>query len=1213
MFRHVVAFESRYQLRSALFAIAFALFFLLTFGSVTNDHIQIGGRGNVNVNSPYALALTVSVLSIFATFVSAAFVANVILRDDESGFAPLVRSTHITKRDYLVGRFAGAFLVAALVLASVPLGVLVGSWMPWLDHEKVGPFVAYHYLYAYLVLGIPSILVTSAAFFALATATRSMMWTYIGVVAALVLYLISRNLLTDPTKLWLGAMTDPYGLGALNDVTRYWTAAERNTLVPPLNGALGWSRLFWLAVSAAFFALAYALFRFDGRTALARAKKAPRSIAPERAAPADTGAAGDLVASTAPRLTVKDASAWQSFVSITRFDMRFVLRSPAFFVLLVLGMLNALSILTQSATRDGTDYFPVTRVAVQLLSGSFTLFTIIIAVYYAGELVWRDRDRRMDEIIGATPAPDWTFVVPKVMAITLILLCTELAAVAMAVGVQLWHGYTHLEIGRYLLWYVLPDLVGAVQLAALAVFVQVLVPHKFIGWAVMLLYVVVSVVANSAGFEHHLYDGGASPVPTSDMNGLGRFWIGRTWFQVYWSAIALAFVILSHCLWRRGAEARLLSRAQRLGSRLAGWPGALLAAALSIALLTGAWIYYNTNVLNRYIPDPKADARLVAYEKALLPYEKVPQPRITDVLLNVALYPREARAEIHGQYIIQNKTGAPLPVVHLSWSIDPRLKMDALQVEGAVAEKDYGEYHYRIFRFSSPLKPGERRTIRFDTTFRERGFPNSRPLTRLVANGSFVDSSEIAPSLGVNRGLLLTDRAKRRKYGLPADLRPPKLEDDAARANQYFLHDSDWVNADITLSTDRDQVPIAPGTTLSDVVQGGRRILHTRTEAPILHFFSMQSARYAVQRATVTQANGQPVQLAVYYYPEHSHNVKRMLDAMRTSIELFSRIYSPFQFKQMRIMEFPAYQDFAQSFAGTVPYSEGIGFIQNHPDHTPAGEEKIDLVTYVTAHEVAHQWWAHQVIGADMQGATMLSETFAQYSAMLVMEKLYGPTMVRKFLKYELDNYLRSRGGEVVEELPLERVENQPYIHYRKGTLAMYWLKETVGEDVVNRAMRRLLARYAFQGPPYPASKDFVAYLREEAGPAYDGVIADLFEKITVYDMRATNAAWTKRPDGKYEVSFTVEGHKYYADGKGKETEAALAEPFELGVFSAQPGKKGFSSASVLAFERRSVASGSQRFTFVVAHEPKWVGVDPYNKRIDRNSDDNLTAVKAGG
>ena len=510
------------------------------------------------------------------------------------------------------------------------------------------------------------------------------------------------------------------------------------------------------------------------------------------------------------------------------------------------------------------------------------------------------------------------------------------------------------------------------------------------------------------------------------------------------------------------------------------------------------------------------------------------------------------------------------------------------------------------------MQPGEKRTIRFTTTLAEKGFPNGSPLTRIVENGTFVNNMEVAPLLGMGRDGLLKDRAKRRKYGLVAELQAAEARGRTAARHQYLRHDSDWVNADITLTTDADQVPVAPGYKISDTTEGARRTVKTRTEAPIFQFFSMQSARYAEGRSEWSPKTGEPVALDVYYHPAHAHNVERMLAAMKLSLGLYSEVFSPYQFKQARILEFPSYESFAQAFAGTVPYSEAIGFVQNHPESGADGDEKIDLVTYVTAHELGHQWWAHQVIGADKQGMTMLSETFAQYSAMLAMERLYGPAMVRKFLKFELDSYLRSRGGEVVEELPLVRVENQGYIHYRKGTLVMYWLKEVVGEEVVNRALRRLLTKYAFKPAPYPSSSEFVTMLREEAGPEHDQLITDLFEKITLYDMKAKDAVSQKLPDGRYEVTFTVEGKKLYADGKGKETEAPLSELFEVGAFSAQPGKKGFSKESVLAFEKRTLVSGEQKVTFTVAEEPKWVGVDPYNKRIDRNSDDNLTEVKSG-
>ncbi len=204
-----------------------------------------------------------------------------------------------------------------------------------------------------------------------------------------------------------------------------------------------------------------------------------------------------------------------------------------------------------------------------------------------------------------------------------------------------------------------------------------------------------------------------------------------------------------------------------------------------------------------------------------------------------------------------------------------------------------------------------------------------------------------------------------------------RLEDDAAREFHYLRHDADWVNADITVTTDEGQIPIAPGYEVSSQTENGRVTARFRTDAPIMHFFSIQSADYEVARDRHNN-----IELAVYYDRRHPFNVERMMRAMKVSFEVFEREFSPFQFRQMRILEFPAYAQFAQSFANTVPYSESIGFIARYDDATAEREtERVDYVTYVTAHEVAHQWWAHQIIGADMQGSTMLSETFASYSS----------------------------------------------------------------------------------------------------------------------------------------------------------------------------------------------------------------------------------------
>jgi aminopeptidase N len=1194
MLSRVAAFEVRYHLTSPLFAITYALFFLLTFAATTIDQVQIGSAGQVYKNSPFALMQTVAIMNLFGIFVITAFVANAVVRDDETGFAPILRATPLGKADYVLGRFSGATLVAALAMTAVPTGVLIGSLMPWQDPEKIGPLVLGHYAYAVAVFSLPTVLAMAAGFFALATVTRSMMGCYIGVIGFLVLYTIAQTALQDSAWESWASLVDPFGIGAFFEATRYWTTTERNTLLPAFEGGLLRNRLLWSGIGLALVGVAYARFRMEPPSRRTSAADASFEAPPQMK----------------PLARPSQGHGWPALVASMGSDMAFVFRSPAFAVLLALGLFNALGAFTTVSEVRGVPYFPVTRVMTQALSGAFAIIPIIIAIYYGGELVWRDRDYRMHEIVGASAAPNWTFVVPKILAIIVVLTSTLLVATLGAVGYQLFKGYTDVQLGGYLLWFILPLLVSATQQAVLSVFVQTLVPTKAAGWAMMLLYIVASVALASVGFEHRLYTYGDTPaVPLSDMNGMGHFWVAQTWLQVYWSAFALMLMVGAHLLWRRGTETRLRPRLALGVRRLRGTSGLLMAAGIVVWVSSGAFIFYNSNVLNRYITTPEREAMTAEAEKVLLPLERVPQPTITHVTLDVAIYPRERLAVTTGTYALVNRQAEP--VTELIVRLNPDLTVERLEMAGAVLDRAYDDYGVRIYRLTSPLQSGDTAQLTFATRLQERGFPNSGAQRRLVDNGSFISNDDVAPTLGIGREMFLRDRAKRRKYGLTPEVRLASLEDEAANAHHYLRPDSDWVTAEIRLSTDADQTPVAPGMTVSDTVASGRRTLVTRTDAPIQHFFSMQSARYAQRTATWQGSQGQPVELTVYFHPEHAHNVQRMLDAMQASLDLFSTRFSPYQFRQARILEFPAYAAFAQSFANTVPFSEGIGFIQNFRDQDR--DQTIDQVTYVTAHEIAHQWWAHQLIGANKQGMTMLSETFSQYSALLVMESLYGKAQIRKFLKTELDGYLRARGSEAIEELPLARVENQAYVHYNKGAVAMYGLKELVGEEPVNRALQRLLREFAFKAAPYPDTRDFLRLLREEVGAVHETLVTDLFERITLYDLKASAPVVRSLPDGRFETRVTIDAHKRVADGQGQESETSLDEAFDIGAFAVEPGKKGFSEAAVLSMERAPLRSGTQEVTIVTAKRPAFVGVDPYHVRIDRNSDDNVVPVPVDG
>ncbi len=1203
MLTSIARFEIRYQLKAPIFWITSLVFFFFAFSLTNSDEIQFGWGGYVVRNSPYTIALVCLVMGIFAIFLATAFAATVVLRDDEAGFGPIVLATPVTKFDYLLGRFAGGFAVTALAFLSVPLGALVGALWPGLDPQTVGPFRAVPYLYAYFVLSLPTLFVLAACIFAFATLTRSMFATYVVALVGLLLYFLTAAYVRRAEFGNLAALVDPFGLSALQGALSHWTPSDRNTLLVPMAGRLLLNRIIWLGIALGALAVTVRVFRRE---------QVPDTKRRTQAAPeTEPGRVPALAPMSAPRAD-RGALGWGPLATLTRFDVKSVLRSPAFFVLVGITLVNTIVGLWIAGDDSSSITLPVTRLMIQTLFTQFTTFPLVIAAYYAGELVWRDRERRVHEILDATPAADWAFLAPKIIAITIVLLVLAVGSVGAALLVQLAKGYTTFELGHYAVWYVLPWVVNMALFAVLAVFIQTLVPHKFVGLLVVVLFLAAQLTLTKFGFENNLYQyAGTSAVPLSDMNGQGNFARHAAWFRAYWTACAAILTVLAYGLWQRGATAPLRSRLKRLPARLRGAPGWAIAVAVVLMFTLGGYIQYNTSVLNEYRTFAAGQRWEAEYEKTLLPLEKVPQPRITDVTLNVDIYPDEPRVVTRGRYVVENKTAAPLREVHVSWVrgheartfLGPwvwgELEMQSLEVGGAHLTREFPDLHYRIYTFDHPLEPGQRAEVRFQTRRQQRGFRNTNNETRVVANGTFLDNWQVTPWIGMSRFMLLSDRTVRRKYGLVSEIRPPKLEDESGRANNYFRHDSDWVTADITVSSGADQTLVAPGHLEESHVVDGRRISHFRTESPIQHFFSIQSARYAVR-----EDKWRDVTLSVYHHPPHSFSVDRMVRAMKASLEYYSTNFSPFQFRQLRIVEFPDYMNFAQAFPGTIPFSEAAGFIVDARDST-----RVDGITYVTAHEVGHQWWAHQVIGADMQGQTVLSETLAQYSALMVMERMYGIAEIRRFLKSSLDGYLRGRGTDRIGEVPLARVENQAHIRYQKGGLVMYLLRDRLGEEAVNRALRSLLHDYAFKGPPYATSRDLIQRLRAEARPEDQDLITDLFEKITLYDLKVTAGRASKRPDGKWTVAIDVDARKRYADEKGVETEAPLDESLDVGVFTSEPGKRGFTAEGILSLERQRVRSGKQTLTVVVDRQPKFVGLDPYNKYVDRNSDDNVKAV----
>jgi ABC-2 type transport system permease protein len=1187
MFWKITWFELRYWLRSWMLWIFFLLIGVAIFFAVSTPYVTVGFvLTNTHHNAPFVIQGYYAIISLIMLFMAPAFVNSAALRDFRYNTNQIVFSTPMRRRDFLLGRFIGGSLLSVVPMLGVSAGILAAKYMSWVDPAQWGPVDWSAHFHSITVFALPNVFIMAAILFAIAVLARNEIVPFIASLVLFIGYGVGDYLLRDIRYEQIAALADPFGIRTLALVTKYWTVAEKNTVSAGFSGVMLWNRLLWIGVAVAIFVFAYFRFSFTEKRSKAKLVD-PADAAP----PVATGRT-----LTTPQL---HSAPWAKLLQSLKIHMRGMIFSVPFIVVMLAGAVNCLFSLSFSATEGyGNQTFPVTYWVLDLIRGTLYLFIIIVITYYAGALVWKDREDGVAEIVDATPTPEWVSYTARLVTLVVMVMLIQVGALLSGIAVQAWHGYHRFQLGFYAHELLVRDGSLFVFLAVLAFFIHAMSPNKYVGYFSFIAFVVLNAfIWRPLNVATLLVQFGDRPnIVYSDFFGEAPFIRSWDWFTVYWLLFCGLLAILTVMFWPRGKQDRWAGRLNNAGIRFnSSWKFG--AAVFLLAFLsTGGWIYYNTKVRNPLLGPKDVERRQADYEKTYKQFEKLPEPRVRSVKYAIDIFPRQRNMNMRGEEVIYNPYTHPLDEIHFTLTRNYDVSID---IPGASLSKDDARLLYRIYRFDPPLPPGESRTMHFTVASRNHGFENEVSNRSIVQNGTFFNST-VAPQIGYDPQRQLNDPVIRKKYGLKEiDMMPPLERNctDDCRENYLGGH-SDWVDVDTVISTSADQTAIAPGSLVREWQENGRRYFEYKLDHQSLNFYSFISARYQIAR---DEWNG--IKLEVYYIKEHPWNVPRIMDALKKSLDYYTKNFGPYYHKEARIIEFPRVARFAQSFPGTMPYSESIGFIANlnHPDD-------IDFVYYVVAHEMGHQWWAHQVVGANMEGATLLSESLAQYSALMVMEKQYGRDTMRKFLKYEMDNYLRSRGAERLKERPLLTVEaNQGYVHYRKASVVLYYLKEMIGEEAVNRALRKVIHQYAYAPPPYPTSYALVDALREETPPNRQYLIKDLFEDITLFSNRTLDATAQKRADGKYDVTIKVEAQKFKADAKGNETEVPVNDYVDIGAF-AKPAK-GKKYGDTLYRERVHITQKDSTFTFTTPSLPDKAGIDPFDLLIDRIPDDNTKAV----
>ncbi|HZX29133.1 MAG TPA: M1 family aminopeptidase [Telluria sp.] len=1181
MFAELFKFDLRYHLRNPLLWVCALPLVLLAFLTASQEHVRIGGPiGNAHLNAPWVVANELAVLSILSMFLVTSFIAGAILRDNDSGIADLLFATRLRKRDYLLGRFLAGWIVCAVLFALVVLAMAGGASLPASDPRLIGPFDWRTYAFGYFAIVLPNLLFVAALLVLLAALTRSLLAVYAGALAFLALWAGASFLGQGNAP--AGALLDPFGVRVLAQSMRYFTGAERNTVLPQLSGALLANRLLWSVVAVGLLGATLALFK-PVRPGTGRGWRKVRAARPEAAAPRTA---------FRPRVPSFANAALVQWWQMARFDARGVLRSVPFIVMLLLAVANFFANYTVGGLRFDATPYPLTRLMLDEIAGGMNAMLVIVLLFYAGELVHKDRQARMHGLTDAMPVTAWVPLCAKFSALVLVVLAFQCAGVLAALAIQLVVGGAPIEP----LLYLKGTLIGSTGLlltGAGLLGIHAMCSNKYLGHALGIALLASGTVLESLGVDRHLFRFAELPALTySDLNGYGHYLTAWAWHVLYWALATGALLALASCVTPRGADAGGRARWAAGRRALRGAPGAVVLACASGVLACGAWIHYNTHILNRYQSRTAQLDERAAYELTYRHVLAVPQPKIAAITVALDLYPERQALALHGQYTLRNDSAAPIDTLYVQRDTDADTRL--LQLPPHAVVVDDRRFGMLELRLRQPLAPGASMPFSFDVRVERHGFTNANGPDLINENGTLFTNEHYFPKFGYDPSRELTGQQERAQRGLPSQDGLPALSAPHALTENYLKGlgiDAGAVSFDATVSTSADQTAIAPGDLLEQWQEHGRRYFHYRLAQPELPFLSFQSGRWQVKRA---RWNG--VDIEVYFDPRHAYNVDSMIAGAQAAIAYGARHFGPYPQKVLRIVETPRYVSLARSFPTVIPFSESLGFISDLRD-----PDRVNHVFYVTAHEVAHKWWGEQGVAANMRGNLLITESLAEYTALMTTRERYGNAKLLHILDFDLDSYLSGRASAREPEPPLADSADEVYLGYRKGSLAFYRLERAIGRERIDAALRALLAKGRTQAV-YLTSRDLIDALRAQTPPEQQGLITELFEQVVLHDLRVQDARARPRAGGGWRLRAQVRADAQSFGADGKASALAGAQEVELAVLGA--------SGQELARVRRMLPAGVSVVTLDVAGQPARVVIDPDRLLIDRNQADNSAAVE---
>jgi ABC-2 type transport system permease protein len=1199
-FRQIFRFEFTYQLGSLSSWVYFFIAFMLPFWF---SAIAAPSDDAVYLNSPFFLVFATVFTSIIWMLTAGTIAGNAAARDVQTRMYPLIYTTSVSKIEYLGGRFMAAFLLNALIHLVIPLGFFLSFYIRKEHPGQIGPFTLEAFLSTYFYLSLPLAFYVTACQFSVSVVFRKAIAAFLisFLLFPILSQLIAYSLADLLGILKLYKLIELVGISVLQDI-EILTPFEQNNRLVQLNGLFLWNRLVWLVIAILLLVYSYSQFNF-----MHHAKKSSRKLKKVKAAPEEAGEVFTTEDAKKAILVLPrfDLSARISqLLEITRSSFRYIAGSKTGLTIIGLYATHLVIFAGEYLKEKGVPQYATAMNVLPIFTASLDNITTglvinpILIAFFAGELIWRERESSLNRISDTMPVSEGWLFMGKFFGLGLVMLLWMGFLLLAGFLIQLINGHSEIEFGVLIKALLGIQLINYLLFAMLAMVIHAVVNHKYLAHLAVLMVYLCIVFSEKIGIEHNLLIYGSDPGWSyTDMRGFGPFLGPLIGFKAYWLGWAWVLAVVGSLFLVRNMPDGFRGRIQHIKYRFTR-PTALFAlAGLVFILVTGSFIFYNTNVLNNYVSSGEKVKLQAGYEINYRKYLDIPQPRITGTKLKVELFPRERKAEIRGSYKMVNLTKVPVDTIFID--TNPNVKTRNIKFNSPFRVVVEDQYHgFNIYILPEPLQPGDSLEMDFEIVWQSKGFLNNGMDVSVINNGSYFISYERLPALGYNLHRELRTNRERKKHQLP-DWNLPSIYDPKSR---QVRQGQELTSFEAVVSTDEGQTALAPGNLIREWTENGRSYFQYASRGPIRNTFSFFSARYekyySVWKDTVSGTN-QDVKFNIYYHPGHAENIDRMARSVQAALTYFTRKFGPYPHDHLTIIERSGQAGELNAEPSAIDFGESFVLL-NVKDHP----QTLDLIFFAIAHEVAHQWWGTgQVIPAASEGATVMTESLANYSGLKVVEDTYGAEQVRLLLNMWRESYEVPRSWFMNSLLEA----NDPFLGYRKGVMALHALTQYTNSEAINEALRELLIRHGSGEPPLPNTLDLYRELKKVTPDSLHSLLSDYFEKNLYWQLKTEQANAVQIDSANWQITIQVKAKKYIIDSTGADLSEALNDWIEIGVFA--PG----ANRRQIYLQKHKFTEEESTITLKVSEKPFIAGIDPNYLLFDVYIDDNLKVVKIEG